>query len=65
MITDEIRRPGNRRKLSAGLIIMVALCLLPSAAFSSDGPYLTLKAAALVEQDSIRLSDIAHLTNDA
>ena len=43
-------------------IIMASVCLLSPAAFSSDGTCLTLKSAALVEQDSIRLSDIATLT---
>jgi flagella basal body P-ring formation protein FlgA len=63
MITDGIKRLGNSGKLSACLIVMVAMCLLSPAAFSSnDGTCLTLKAAAHVEQESVRLSDIATLT---
>ena len=44
------------------LIIMVAVCLMSPAAFSSDGTCITLNAAALVEADSVRLSDIATVT---
>ncbi|WP_319409774.1 flagellar basal body P-ring formation chaperone FlgA [uncultured Desulfosarcina sp.] len=50
------------RKLGVCLIFMVAVCLLSPPAFSSDGTCLALNAAVLVEQDSVRLSDIATLT---
>ena len=62
MMTHRIQRPDKMGKLGAGLIIMVAVCLLSPAAFSSDGTCLTLKAESLVEQESVRLSDIATLT---
>lgn len=62
MMTHGIQPPDNMVKLGAGLIVMVALCMLAPAAFSSDGSCLTLKAESLVEQESVRLSDIATLT---
>ena len=62
MMTHGIQPPDNTGKLGAGLIIMAALCLLAPAAFSSDGTCHTLKAESLVEQESVRLSDIATLT---
>jgi len=46
-------------KTGVYLIIIAAVCLLSTAAFSSNGTWLTLKAEALVDQDSVRLSDIA------
>ena len=62
MMTHGSQRYHLMGKLGACLIFMVAGCMLSPAAFSSDGTCLTLKAAALVEQDSVRLSDIATLT---
>jgi hypothetical protein len=63
MITDGIKRRGRSGKLSACLTVVLALFLYSPAAFSSnDGTCLTLKAAARVEQASVRLSDIATLT---
>jgi len=62
MMTHGSQRSDDMRKLVACLIIMVAVCLLSPAAYSLDGTCLTLKTAVLVEQDSVRLSDIATLT---
>ena len=62
MMTHGIQPPDNTGKLGAGLIIMAALCLLAPAAFSSDGTCITLKVESLVDQESVRLSDIATLT---
>jgi flagella basal body P-ring formation protein FlgA len=50
------------RKPVISLIIMVVVCLISPAAYSSDGTCLTLKAESLVEQEPVRLSDIATLT---
>lgn len=62
MMTLGRQRYHDRGKLGACLILIVAVCLLSPPAFSSDGTCLTLNAAVLVEQDSVRLSDIATLT---
>jgi flagella basal body P-ring formation protein FlgA len=62
MMTHGIKRSGNMGKRVVSLIVIVAVCLLSTTALSSDGPCLTLKSAALVDQDSVRLSDIATLT---
>jgi flagella basal body P-ring formation protein FlgA len=59
MMTLGIKRSGNMRKTGACLFIIAAACLLATAAISSDGPCLTLKAEALVDRDSVRLADIA------
>ena len=61
-MTTSINRSDNMGKLGACFVIMAAVCLLSPAAFTSDGTCLTLKTAALVEKDSVRLSDIATLT---
>ena len=63
MITDGIKPSGNSGKLRVCLIVMLAMSLHSPAAFSSNNATcLTLKAAARVEQESVRLSDIATLT---
>lgn len=62
MMTDGMKRPDNMGKLGACLFIAVGVCMLSSVAFSSTGICLTLKAVAVVDQESVRLSDIATLT---
>ncbi len=57
-----INRFEPMRKPVISLIIMVVVCLISPAAYSSDGTCLTLKAESLVEQEPVRLSDIATLT---
>jgi len=57
-----VNRSDPLRKPVLWLFIMAAVCLISPAAFASNGTCLTLSAAALVEQDSVRLSDIATLT---
>lgn len=59
MMTHGIKRSDTMGKTGVYLIIIAAVCLLSTAAFSSNGTWLTLKAEALVDQDSVRLSDIA------
>lgn len=59
MMTHGIERSDTMGKTGVYLIIIAAVCLLSTAAFSSNGTWLTLKAEALVDQDSVRLSDIA------
>ena len=59
MMTSGIKRSDTMGKTGVYLIIIAAVCLLSTAAFSSNGTWLTLKAEALVDQDSVRLSDIA------
>ncbi|MBR9985559.1 MAG: flagellar basal body P-ring formation protein FlgA [Desulfosarcina sp.] len=62
MMRYGINRSDYLGKPGVCLLIMLTVCLNSPAAFSSDGTCLTLKAAGLVEQDSVRLSDIATLT---
>ena len=62
MMTHGILRRHTMRELGACLIFMFVVILLSPVAFSSDGPCLTLKAAVAVDQDAVRLSDIATLT---
>ncbi len=57
-----INRSDPMRKPGICLIIMVVVCLISPAAYSSGGTCLTLKAESLVEQEPVRLSDIATLT---
>lgn len=62
MMAFKIQRPGTMRRLAACLIHAFLAAFFSTAAFSSGDTCLTLKATALVEQDSVRLSDIATLT---
>ncbi len=57
-----INRTEPMRKAVICLFILVVVCLLSPAAYSSDATCITLKAASLVEQEPVRLSDIATLT---
>ena len=61
MMTFCIRQPHTMRSLLVCLIPTLALALLSTAAFSSGGICVTLNATAQVDQDSVRLSDIAAL----
>ena len=64
MVTrDDGKRPGSTGKLSACLMVLVAMCLCAPAVFSANGGIsLTLKAAVRVEREMVRLSDVATLT---
>ncbi len=57
-----VNRSDPLRKPVICLFVIAAVCLISPAAFASSGACLTLSAAALVDQDSVRLSDIARLT---
>ena len=65
MMKHAIRKPCSLLKWVAGLILMLAPGLFAPLAFSADGINLTLKTAATVDGDEVRLSDIAGLTGGA
>ncbi len=57
-----INRSDRQRKTGLCLLIMAAAFLISPAAYASNGTCLTLREAALVDQESVRLSDVARLT---
>ncbi len=65
MIDHRRRRHPTLIERGAGLIVMLVVSLYATVGFSSDGTCLTLKAAVTVEQELVRLSDIAVLTGIA
>ena len=65
MMTHAIQRRHTMRGPGACLILMFVVFLLSPAAYSADGTCLTLKGAVAVDQDAVRLSDIATLTGSA
>jgi flagella basal body P-ring formation protein FlgA len=63
MICHRIRLVKFKRALSTCLICMALMSVLLPAAVSSAGIGLTLREAVVVDQDAVRLSDIADLSS--